>query len=454
MPVTERVAERVAKKRVAIVGAGWAGLSAALQAVQNGHQVTLLEAAHACGGRARSLASAAHGTGPVGTLDNGQHILIGAYRETLRLLAFVGVDTDSALLRLPLTLEFPDRSGLRLPAWPAPLDALGGLLGARGWSASDKWSLLRATVRWQRQGFRCAAGLNVLQVCAGVRPRVLQTLIEPLCVSALNTPAAESDAQVFLRVLQDSLFGGAGASHLLLPRTDLSALFVQPALRWLQAHGAQVRTGARASDLAPAPAAAPGWTLRCASDVHSTHYDAVILACPAAQAARLLLQRGDHPALRAWAEGAAALRHEAIATVYLQAPGARLRHPMLALHSSALAPAQFAFDRGQLGGPPGLLALVVSACRDERTELVARVLQQAQTQLAGMLGPHAPVHLQTVLEKRATFACTPGLRRPAMAIAPGLLACGDYVAGPYPATLEGAVRSGGEAANLLENSVE
>ena len=117
---------------------------------------------------------------------------------------------------------------------------------------------------------------------------------------------------------------------------------------------------------------------------------------------------------------------------------------MLALRSSAQYPAQFVFDRGQLGGPAGLLAFVVSAAQGERSMLQTQVLAQAQAQLGLALQA-----LQTVVEKRATFACTPGLQRPSPTIAPGLLACGDYVAGPYPATLEGAVRSGCAVVALL-----
>jgi hypothetical protein len=96
------------------------------------------------------------------------------------------------------------------------------------------------------------------------------------------------------------------------------------------------------------------------------------------------------------------------------------------------------FDRGRLGGPQGLLAFVVSASSDERESLQQQVLAQARAQL-GMAGLQA---LLTVVEKRATFACTPALERPPARIAPGLFACGDYVEGPYPATIEGAVRSG------------
>jgi hypothetical protein len=119
---------------------------------------------------------------------------------------------------------------------------------------------------------------------------------------------------------------------------------------------------------------------------------------------------------------------------------------MLALRATPQAPAQFVFDRGQLNpdnhSAQGVLAFVVSASVGERATVQAAVLQQAARQL----GLDRLQAIQTVVEKRATFACTPDLRRPRAAIAPGLWAAGDYVDGPYPATLEAAVRSGLSAA--------
>jgi hypothetical protein len=144
-----------------------------------------------------------------------------------------------------------------------------------------------------------------------------------------------------------------------------------------------------------------------------------------------------------WLARTEALTHEAIATVYASG-GPRLPLPMLALHSSEHAPAQFVFDRSQLGGPAGLLAFVVSASPRDRDALQRQVLAQATA-----LGWDGLAPVQTVVERRATFACTPGLLRPSMQVAPGLLACGDYVAGPYPATIEGAVRSALSAAAAL-----
>jgi predicted NAD/FAD-dependent oxidoreductase len=120
---------------------------------------------------------------------------------------------------------------------------------------------------------------------------------------------------------------------------------------------------------------------------------------------------------------------------------------MMALQSSATAPAQFVFDRGQMyeeANTPGLLAFVVSASHQTKAALEENVLQQAMT-----LTGHARLTVvQTVIEKRATFACTPDLKRPHPKPLSGLSICGDYVEGPYPATLEGAVMSGLRAGTL------
>jgi hydroxysqualene dehydroxylase len=425
-------------------------MAAAVAAVQKGHAAAVFEAARAVGGRARALKGSLPDGTPV-VLDNGQHIMIGAYTETLRLMQLVGVNAQTALLRTPLNLQFADGSGLALPAWPAPLDALAGILTAGSWTWADKWSLLNASVKWQLQGFKCAANTSVADLCATLAPKVVHTLIDPLCVSALNTPAQRASGQVFLTVLRDSLLGGQGSSNLLLPTTDLASLFPQAAAQWLGSRGAQLRLGERVNTLQYLPATdsgdaeapnatnpSPQW------QVNGEAFDCVIWATSSSNAAAALAEYARTApelianSLTTWAATTQALQFEAIATVYAWTSDARLRQPMLSLHSAAPnAPAQFVFDRGQLGGPAGLLAFVVSASNDDRDTLQAQVLAQAQTQLGLTLQP-----VQTVVEKRATFACTPALVRPPMHIAPGLLACGDYIEGPYPATLEGAVRSG------------
>lgn len=416
-------------KRIAVIGAGWAGLACAVEATRLSHAVTLFEAAHMPGGRARRVDNM-HGL----ALDNGQHILIGAYTATLKLMRDVGVDVDSVLLRLPLSLRFADGGGLKLPRLPAPLDLLAGIFGARGWTWRDKSSLLRTAIGWRLAGFRCTDSTTVADLCAGLTPRVMKELIEPLCVSALNTPVGQSSGEVFLRVLKDALFSGSGGADLLLPRADLGALLPDAAIRWLTAQGAQVRIGTRVRAIA-----SEGGRWRVDDEI----FDQVVLACAPWDAARLVRASGLQA--DAWCATTEALRFEAIATVYVRG-ASPLAEPMLALRSDpATAPAQFAFDRGQLGGMQGVLAMVVSANEASREVLEEQVIAQAARQL----GQTRLQLVQTVVEKRATFACTPALARPPSAIAPGLQACGDYTEGPYPATLEGAVLSGLAAAKAL-----
>lgn len=426
--------------RLAVVGAGWAGLAAAVRARQAGAQVTVYEMAASAGGRARSYTRDGHRD------DNGQHILIGAYTASLDLMRTVGVDTGSALLRLPLELRFADGSGLSVPPGPPLLAALRGIAGIRGWSWHERLALLRRAAAWQARGYRCAPDLSVEALCADLPARVRHDLIEPLCVAALNTRAARASAAVFLRVLHDALFGLRGGSDLLLPRVPLAELLAEPAWAWLGAAGATLRAATRVEALEPgAEPRAATWRIAGAA------YDAVVLACPAGEAARLA-----EPHAPAWAARARAIGHEAIASVTLVAEGLALPAPMVALREDASSPAQFAFDRGALGIEPGAVVAVVSGAAAwldrPLAELGEIVRGQLQRAFPGLPALGRAVVRRTVCEKRATFACTPGLDRPPAQVAPGLVAAGDYVEGPYPSTLEGAVRSADAALSLCSSA--
>ena len=414
-------------------------MAAAVQLQQQGHQLQIWEASRTWGGRARALAL----QGPQGqpwTVDNGQHILIGAYQACLQMLHTVGVDASHALLRLPLDLRYADGTGLHLPNLPPPWDAAWGIARTQGWSWREKLALLRTAHAWQCQQFRCTPSATVADICQGLPARLMHDFVEPLCISALNLPASQASGAIFLRVLQDGLFSGKGGSNLLIPRTDLSRLFPAAAAHWLQTRGAQLHLGQRADSL-QWNAADSTW------QVNQHSFDAVVLATSCSEAARLVqhaaLPAEAQSAAGAWAATAQALPHTAIATVYAFSQqalrsGKLLPAPMVALRSHAQAPAQFAFDKAQLDGPAGLIALVVSASEGDAATLQAQVIAQARQQL----GLPDLLALKTVIDKRATFACTPQAKRPSTQIAPGLWACGDYVEGPYPATLEGAVRSG------------
>ncbi|MEZ5665124.1 MAG: FAD-dependent oxidoreductase [Burkholderiaceae bacterium] len=454
--------------RVAVVGGGWAGMAAAIEAAGPGVALTLFEASRTLGGRARAL-PLQRPDGRTVRLDNGQHILIGAYHQTLACMQDVGIPLHTALLPLPLGLPFPDGTGLQSPAWvrnwPAQPALLATMLTARGWRWTDRMALVRTVSGWRRRSFRCQASDTAADVCRGLGPRVMADLIEPLCVSALNLPTRQASGSIFLRVMQDAMLGtGFGhwrASTLLLPRIDLGSLFPERAAQWLvRCHGAGVtlRTGTRVTSMQRDGSA---WRLK-GPGVDQT-FDQVIWATTAAQATQAMASTartcpadtGDNAAqdLLHWSESCAQLDFTAITTVYAWSAGLRLPGPMLALREAPGAPPQFVFDRGQLApddpAMQGILAFVISASQGGRDDLEQAVMRQAREQLG--LTSLAP--FQTLVDRRATFACTPGIRRPAQCVTQGILAAGDYVDGPYPATLEAAVRSGQAAGKSVRDRV-
>lgn len=418
--------------RAAIVGGGWAGMAAAVTLAQAGIAVTIHEAGRTLGGRARRT------TLDGIDIDNGQHILIGAYRETLRLLRAVGVAPDVALLRMPLALEIAGRFRLSTPRLPAPLHVAAGLLGARGMALADRLRVIRFMRAIRASGYRLAEDVPVPAMLAEHRQLGDPTdmIWEPLCVAALNTPLAAASAQVFLNVLRDSLGADRESSDLLLPRTDLSALLPEPAARYVEARGGRVRLGRRVASLSRSSAG---------FEIDGEAYDAVIVASAPRDAARLLEASRLVPETRALLER---FTFEPIYTCYLQYEATvALPRPMLGMKGGLL---QWAFDRGALGGPRGLIAAVVSA-RGEHEELVhGEFAQAAHRELARVIAELPPPRWSRVIaERRATFSCVPGLARPDHATgAAQLFLAGDYTASDYPATLEGAVRSGVGAARL------
>jgi hydroxysqualene dehydroxylase len=446
MSATRRQA---AGRAVAVVGAGWAGCAAAVALAEGGCSVTLYEAARTLGGRARAVQVRDR------LLDNGQHILLGAYADTLDLLRRVGIDQRAAFLRLPLQMRYPPASGLMdfaAPRLPAPLHMVAALLLSKGLNGEDRMALARFSTSARWMGWQLHNDCTVAELLDRFdqTPRLQRLLWGPLCIAALNTPPQRASARVFLAVLRDSLGAKRAASDMLLPRVPLDVLFPEAARTWLAGHGAEVLAGTRVQSVVP-----DGARWRVAFDDRDTVYDAVVVATPPRQAASLLR---DQPALAPVVARLDAFAYEPISTVYLQYDaGTRLPLPFCALLD---APAdglwgQFVFDRGQLdAGQDGLLAVVVSAAGDAAGIPRDTLAQAIAVQLAAAFAQPAlgsPRWTQVITEKRATFACTPGLDRPANATAlPGLFLAGDYTASEYPATLETAVRSGaGAAAGVL-----
>jgi squalene-associated FAD-dependent desaturase len=417
---------------VAVVGGGWAGLAAAVEMSAAGWHVRLLEMAPQLGGRARTLQRNGW------TLDNGQHILIGAYRDTLALMRRVGLDPEALLERVPLALPDARGRGLCLRPGPALPRVMQAVLRQAHWPLKDRLAFLARAAGWLAPGARCDPTLTVERWSEGIPERVRQEVIEPLCVSALNTPSSGASASMFLRVLRDALLGGPGSADLLLPRRPLGDLLPLAAQSWLASRGAMIHLRTRVQRL---ERSGSGWR------IDGAKVDAVVLACHPREAARLV--EAHDPS---WSRTAGALPHAAILTVYAHWEGAGLlHHPIARLEDG---PAQFVFDHGRLSGRPGLLACVVSAAPAERTDgtgcdVASEVLVQLQRALPRPSTGASPRQVASILEKQATLSCSPGLHRPSSRIAPGMVAAGDYVEGPYPSTLEGAVRSGIAAARSV-----
>jgi squalene-associated FAD-dependent desaturase len=395
---------------VAIVGAGYAGMAAAVTLAERSVPVTVFESGPVPGGRARRVLSQGR------ELDNGQHIFVGAYTELFRLMRTVGVSSD-ALLRVPLEIRYANGFALR----SAPFGLAAGLLLARGVPFRERLGALRFMAALRKKNFRLASDITVKQLLQdhGQHGRMRHYLWEPLCVSALNTPLDQASANAFLAALRDALAGEGDSSDLLLPRVDLSRMFPEPAAEFIRSHGGELRCGTTIRELS---------SLRL-------RFEKIIVAV------------GPHQLKVLLPELPLDYSYQPIYTCYLQYPeSTRLDFPMLGMVEGLV---QWVFDRGALLGERGRLACVISAqgnhqqmTHEELAQTCDRELRRALPRLA------SPLWSQVIAEKRATITCAPGLKRPEVQTA-GVFLAGDYVDPEYPPTLEAAVRSGVRAANMI-----
>jgi squalene-associated FAD-dependent desaturase len=425
---------------VGIVGGGYAGMAAAVALADRGIQARVYEASSQLGGRARAVQR--HGT----VLDNGQHLLIGAYRETLELIGRFH-PPEKALLRRPLTWRVDTDFEVTTKSLPAPWHLGVGLLRARGIGLGDRFACVRMLASCRRVNFRLAHDTTVARFLAGHRQpaAVIRYLWEPLCLAALNTPIAEASAQVFLNVVRDGLASHRHASDLIFPRIDLTALMPAPAGDFVTRTGGDVRLRETVKRID-----ANGNGLVVTTSVGTYSHRSVVIAT---QPDRVEAITGHLPQFGPTLNTIAKLGCRPIVTIYMcYRVGPRMPYPMIGLSRGH---AQWLFDRALIANQRGLVAAVISAERTRDGLDHAALAGAIHDEIAALNpGIHAPLWSQVIEEKRATFACTAGVDRPHQRTAiAGLFLAGDYTAGDYPATLEAAVRSGRGAAMLAADAV-
>ena len=426
--------------RPLVVGAGWAGLAAAVELAARGWRPRVLESADRPGGRARTLDL------PEGPRETGQHLLLAGCREVLRLQRRVGLDPQRLFRRRPLRLQMnTDGRPLRLalPRLPAPFHLAVGLATARGLRPAERRAALGLARALRRPPPE--DDLTVAAFLARHRqpPSLVERLWGPLCLAALNAPVDAASARLFIAVLRETL-GRRGESDLLLQRTDLGRCLPEAAQAFIEARGGTVlyRHGVRRLRFEGGRAAG-------VETAHGTHSgQPVVLATPPTVTGRLL---GPHAPLQTLAGRLGDLGSSPLTTVYLD-----YGEPVglgTGLTGCTGMIAQWLFPRDDLA--PGLVAAVVSGDGPHMELAPAALGERVAAELARRFPRWpAPRSHRTLRFRHGTFLAAPGVDRdrpdPGAAADAGLWLAGDYTATGLPATLEGAVRSGVQCARLIQ----
>jgi len=398
--------------RVAVVGGGLAGLSAALELVDGGHEVTLHEARPTLGGAVQTLPRREGDPEP--PPDNGQHIALGCFTEYLGFLDRVG--QSSSVRRVPLQLPVLDERGRRAAIAPSAL----ALLRYRHVPLGDRVGILRALARWgDAEGETFGDALRARGQSQQAIDRFWDVFIRP----ALNLRCEDASAEAGDFTVRTALLGKKRDSDLLLPLLPLGEMHGDAAGRALEAAGATVLLNGRVESLDQLVA------------------DAIVVAVPPRESARLL------------GEPEPELEDSPIVSVHLWFDRALLDSPLAALLGSD---AHWVFDRGQLTGSPperGQYLTVVSSGAPELMELRGRELvERIAAELTGRLGRAELLWSRVSREPTATIAVGPGseAQRPGpLTGRPNVTRAGAWTGTGWPATMEGAIRSGLAAARAL-----
>jgi squalene-associated FAD-dependent desaturase len=413
-----------------VVGGGLAGLAAALDLVDSGHEVTLLEARPTLGGAVQTLPEREGDPPP--PPDNGQHIALGCCTEYLGFLERVG--SLDQIERVPLELTAIDERGRVSAIRSGPL----GLLRYGHLSIGERLRVARAARRLapldpaahEEETF--AELLRRLgQSQAGI-DRFWDVFIRP----ALNIRSEEASAALGIFTVQTALFGGRGADDLVLPVAPLGELHGDSAGRALEAAGAEVRRRARVVEV--------DGEVAVLADSERVAGDVFVVALPPVDAAEVL------------GEPKPPLDDSPIVSVHLLFDRQILRPRLAALLGSD---AHWVFDRGRLTGHEpqrGQYLTVVASGVPGLVEVRGRALVELMArELTGRLGPAELLWSRVSREPAATFAGRPGTAAARLGPEtgrPNVARAGAWTATGWPATMESAVRSGRTAARYVEST--
>ena len=465
-------------KPVIIIGGGWSGLACAITLAEQGIRVHLLESARQAGGRARSIHSkkkSAHQTLDFKTLDNGQHIMLGAYHSTLGLFKTLGLNEADVLERqaLEFNLFAPDKTPVRLnaPPLPAPLHLIIALIRAQGLTLNERISAIKMSLKLAVKKYSLQNDISVNDLLRQYQqsPKVIQTLWEPLCLATMNTPMHYASAQVFLNVLKDSFSNNRKDSDLLFFKNDLSQIFCHPALEFITQHKGQVDCTNKVIELSINHSAKslqssekPVYDFVISTPDTSYESHTVVLAAPAYISNQLLHSQNNCSVMKSSSflkpESASLNYHyEPICTVYMQYPPAtKLPSRMVGFFDTI---GQWAIDRS-LCQQPGLIAVIISGPGEHIRMPHKQLADIIHSELGACIPDLAEcLDFRVITERRATFSSRVDIeqQRPLNnTIVPGLFLAGDYTNTRYPATLEGAIKSGINAAEqiIIRNSLE
>ena len=416
-----------------VIGGGWSGLAATVRLAEAGQKPILFEAAKQLGGRARSVKWQDI------EIDNGQHLMIGAYQNMLDLIQRIGIDENSVFQRKALDLQildpqFPPLHLSAHPLLPWQIAILPKLYSSIGWQ--ELWRFLRIARQLKSTSF--TQNITVQQWCrqTGQSPRLITQLWVPLCLAILNTPIEQASASVFAATLRDSLAAKRQSADLLIPKKSLGDVLPEPARHFIANHGGEVRLQSRIEKIVITSGKVTGVIT---SNDEYIAADKIIVAVSPSILHKLL---GEQLKL-------AKVTEYPITTVYLQySPQFRLNSPIIGLSNSL---PQWVFDRSDQS--PGLIAVVISGPGEHESLAKQQLAEQVVSVLTGLL-PELPedyLAVHVIREKRATFCCgvVENSQRPSCKTAiNGLWIAGDYAENPYPATLESAVMNGYRAAEM------